>query len=170
MIQCVVLCEISQMPYEERQKYSDWALVHTFLKAESEKNLPGMLKTILKILFLSENENEVLSKILYCLFRSPQLDNKIIFDEVEKISDTNINIGEKIMSAATELRAEGRVEGRVEGQVEGQVEVLVETIQELQGILKCPVDITQELTGKSLEELRVQKSLLEDEIAKKLSF
>ena len=108
------------------------------------------------------------------LIRNDKIKLKAMNILEQLVAEKNESVLEKLVAEGREQgeligREQGELEGRVEGLMEGEQKVLIETVQHLQGILKCVVDTTEELTVKSLEELRVQRDLLECEIAKKLS-
>ena len=79
----------------------------------------------------------------------------ILIDEFKKMKDNEVK-GE-IMTVADRLIEKGKAEG------------IAGSIQILQNILGQSVDSTQELSSKSIDELKVQQDLLQTEISQKLS-
>ena len=74
-----------------------------------------------------------------------------------------------IYTGRMEGNIEGKIEGRIEGKIEGRIEGEIKLIRTLQELLQLPVSGDEAFEGKSLEELRLQASLLQDKIRNRSS-
>ena len=125
----------------------EFALKHIFAR-----DILPWLKDIAQILHQLDNSGgrDFIETVLhYLLIRGELSDKNAFFNLI----DTQISheVGEKIMSLAEQLKAEGRIEGRVEGKMEGKMEGLME------GLKKGQIEIAKKMLDENSDPVFVLK-------------
>ena len=137
---------------DETLKQHTWAGVMEFaLKHIFARDILPWLKDIAQILHQLDNSGgrDFIETVLhYLLIRGELSDKNAFFNLI----DTQISheVGEKIMSLAEQLKAEGRVEGLIEGLKKGQIESAKKMLDENSD----PVFVLK-VTGLSLDEINM---------------
>lgn len=152
------LIDLGQINDEELKQHAWVGVMEFVLKHIFARDVLPHLQEIAELMrrITQSGGRDYVSIVLQYALERGELKNKQAFFELVN-NEISLEVGEKVMTLAEQLRDEGRMEGRMEGRAEGRIEERIEVAKRL---LTAGTEVTfvAKITGISVEKLKALQS------------